>query len=128
MRDILVVLMEGKAALLKKINVNIHCLFIVLPFLSVYLLSSSFVFSIYVSGTPVGVSYSEVRDGLLAVEGVTAVHNLHIWALTVNQALLSAHVAIGKRKLPNKNTYIIFSLNTVCRLYFTFYVLVMDVL
>lgn len=41
--------------------------------------------------------YSDVRDGLLAVNGVTAVHNLHIWALTMNQAVLTAHVAIGER-------------------------------
>lgn len=37
-----------------------------------------------------------MRDGLLAVNGVTAVHNLHIWALTMNQAVLTAHVAIGE--------------------------------
>lgn len=59
-------------------------------------------FPIHASGTPSGVKYSEVRDGLLAVKGVTAVHNLHIWALTVNQAMLSAHVAIGKKELGGK--------------------------
>lgn len=48
------------------------------------------------SGTPSGLKYSEVRDSLVAVKGVTAVHNLHIWALTMNQAVLSAHVAIGE--------------------------------
>jgi hypothetical protein len=42
------------------------------------------------------VKYVEVRERLLAVTGVTAVHNLHIWALTMNQAVLSAHVAIGE--------------------------------
>ncbi|XP_053190421.1 proton-coupled zinc antiporter SLC30A8 [Scomber japonicus] len=51
---------------------------------------------VLMEGTPAGVSFSEVRDGLLAVKGVTAVHNLHIWALTVNQAVLSAHVAIDE--------------------------------
>ncbi|XP_022073557.1 zinc transporter 8 [Acanthochromis polyacanthus] len=51
---------------------------------------------VLMEGTPSGVKYSEVRDGLLAVKGVTAVHNLHIWALTVNQAVLSAHVAIDE--------------------------------
>ncbi|XP_037549430.1 zinc transporter 2-like [Nematolebias whitei] len=51
-------------------------------------------FLILMEGTPSGVKYSEVRDRLLAVEGVTAVHNLYIWALTMNQAVLSAHVAI----------------------------------
>lgn len=51
------------------------------------------------SGAPAGLKYSEVRDGLLAVRGVTAVHNLHIWALTANQAVLTAHVAIGEEEL-----------------------------
>uniref|UniRef100_A0A3P8TUR7 Proton-coupled zinc antiporter SLC30A8 n=1 Tax=Amphiprion percula TaxID=161767 RepID=A0A3P8TUR7_AMPPE len=51
---------------------------------------------VLMEGTPSGVKYSEVRDGLLAVKGVTAVHNLHIWALTVNQAVLTAHIAIDE--------------------------------
>lgn len=51
------------------------------------------------SGTPSGLKYGEVRDSLVAVKGVTAVHNLHIWALTMNQAVLSAHVAIGENDL-----------------------------
>ncbi|KAK7906972.1 hypothetical protein WMY93_015584 [Mugilogobius chulae] len=51
---------------------------------------------VLMEGVPGGVRYSEVRDGLLAVKGVTAVHNLHIWALTMNQALLTAHVAIDE--------------------------------
>lgn len=51
---------------------------------------------LYASGAPSGVRYREVRDGMLAVKGVTAVHNLHIWALTMNQVMLSAHVAIGE--------------------------------
>ncbi|XP_015232404.1 PREDICTED: zinc transporter 8 [Cyprinodon variegatus] len=49
---------------------------------------------VLMEGTPSGVRYSEVRDRLLAVNGVIAVHNLHIWALTMNQAVLSAHIAI----------------------------------
>ncbi|KAM7373417.1 hypothetical protein PAMP_008268 [Pampus punctatissimus] len=51
---------------------------------------------VLMEGAPAGVSFSEVRDGLLAVKGVTAVHNLHIWALTINQAVLTAHVAIDE--------------------------------
>uniref|UniRef100_A0A3B4B4B7 Proton-coupled zinc antiporter SLC30A8 n=1 Tax=Periophthalmus magnuspinnatus TaxID=409849 RepID=A0A3B4B4B7_9GOBI len=49
---------------------------------------------VLLEGSPGGVQYSEVRDRLLAVKGVTAVHNMHIWALTMNQVLLTAHVAI----------------------------------
>ncbi|XP_077051854.1 proton-coupled zinc antiporter SLC30A8-like [Siphateles boraxobius] len=48
---------------------------------------------VLMEGTPAGVNYNEVRDRLLQVKGVKAVHNLHIWALTMNQAVLSAHVA-----------------------------------
>ncbi|XP_060916193.1 proton-coupled zinc antiporter SLC30A2 isoform X1 [Labrus mixtus] len=51
---------------------------------------------VLMEGTPAGVKYSEVRGHLLSVKGVTAVHNLNIWALTMNQALLSAHVAIDE--------------------------------
>ncbi|XP_051948919.1 zinc transporter 8-like isoform X1 [Xyrauchen texanus] len=49
---------------------------------------------VLMEGTPAGVNYNEVRERLLKVKGVKALHNLHIWALTVNQAVLSAHVAI----------------------------------
>ena len=52
------------------------------------------------TGTPSGVRYEEVRGSLLTVTGVTAVHNLHIWALTMNQVVLSAHVAIGESAAP----------------------------
>uniref|UniRef100_UPI003AABC35E proton-coupled zinc antiporter SLC30A8-like n=1 Tax=Centroberyx gerrardi TaxID=166262 RepID=UPI003AABC35E len=54
------------------------------------------ILTVLMEGTPSGVKYSEVRDRLLAVKGVQAVHNLHIWALTMNQAVLSAHVAIDE--------------------------------
>ncbi|XP_074543374.1 proton-coupled zinc antiporter SLC30A8-like [Halichoeres trimaculatus] len=53
------------------------------------------IFAVLMEGTPAGVKYSEVLDTLLSVKGVTSVHNLHIWALTMNQAVMSAHVAIG---------------------------------
>lgn len=68
---------------------------------SIFVLCTTFtimrdILIVLMEGTPAGVRYSEVRDGLLAVKGVTAVHNLHIWALTMNQAVLSAHVAIDE--------------------------------
>uniref|UniRef100_A0A3Q2P5J3 Proton-coupled zinc antiporter SLC30A8 n=1 Tax=Fundulus heteroclitus TaxID=8078 RepID=A0A3Q2P5J3_FUNHE len=49
---------------------------------------------VLMEGIPSGVRYGEVRDRLLAVKGVIAVHNLHIWALTMNQTVLTAHIAI----------------------------------
>ncbi|XP_049331430.1 zinc transporter 8 isoform X1 [Astyanax mexicanus] len=55
---------------------------------------------VLMEGTPAGVDYREVRERLLSVKGVKAVHNLHIWALTMNQAVLSAHVAIDDATEP----------------------------
>lgn len=47
-------------------------------------------------GTPKGIDFNAVREALLAVQGVEAVHSLHIWALTAAQPLLSVHVAISE--------------------------------
>uniref|UniRef100_A0A8C4XH85 Proton-coupled zinc antiporter SLC30A8 n=1 Tax=Erpetoichthys calabaricus TaxID=27687 RepID=A0A8C4XH85_ERPCA len=68
----------------------------------------TFLFSLFVLAT----TFTILRDILLVlmegkfcfidfhtimkVKGVNAIHNLHIWALTMNQAVLSAHVAIGE--------------------------------
>lgn len=48
------------------------------------------------SGTPKGMDFTAVRDLLLSVEGVEALHSLHIWALTMAQPVLSVHIAIGE--------------------------------
>ncbi|OWK54113.1 Zinc transporter 2 [Lonchura striata] len=50
---------------------------------------------VLMEGTPRGVEFNAVRDTLLAVRGVEAVHSLHIWALTAAQPLLSVHIAIN---------------------------------
>lgn len=48
------------------------------------------------SGTPKGVDFTAVRNLLLSIEGVEALHSLHIWALTTAQPILSVHIAIGE--------------------------------
>ncbi|XP_023599209.1 zinc transporter 2 [Myotis lucifugus] len=54
-------------------------------------------------GTPKGVDFTAVRDLLLSVEGVEALHSLHIWALTVTQPVLSVHIAIeSSSPMPSK--------------------------
>ncbi|XP_068189337.1 proton-coupled zinc antiporter SLC30A2-like [Antennarius striatus] len=68
---------------------------------SVFVLCTTFtilkdIVIVLMEGIPVGLTYTDMRDRLLAVKGVTAVHNLYIWALTMNQAVLSAHVAIDE--------------------------------
>ncbi|XP_043915996.1 zinc transporter 2-like isoform X2 [Protopterus annectens] len=54
------------------------------------------VLRVLMEGTPQGVEFNEVRDTLLSVKGVKAMHGLHIWALTMNQPVLSVHVTIDQ--------------------------------
>ncbi|XP_024920850.1 zinc transporter 8 [Cynoglossus semilaevis] len=126
MRDIVIVLMEGEANasvraafvhvvgdLLQSLSVVVSAIIIffkpeykiadpICTFLfSILVLCTTFtimrdIVIVLMEGAPAGVSYGEVREGLLAVKGVTAVHNLHIWALTMNQAVMTAHVAIDE--------------------------------
>ncbi|XP_072465509.1 proton-coupled zinc antiporter SLC30A2 isoform X4 [Notamacropus eugenii] len=51
---------------------------------------------VLMEATPKGVDFTAVRDLLLSVEGVAALHSLHIWALTVAQPVLSVHIAIAQ--------------------------------
>uniref|UniRef100_A0A8B9F842 Proton-coupled zinc antiporter SLC30A8 n=1 Tax=Amazona collaria TaxID=241587 RepID=A0A8B9F842_9PSIT len=48
---------------------------------------------VLMEGTSKGFAYDEVKARILAVERVESVHNLHLWSLTMNQTILSAHVA-----------------------------------
>ncbi|XP_074702776.1 proton-coupled zinc antiporter SLC30A8 [Strix aluco] len=69
----------------------------------------TFVFSIFVLATTITIlrdilivlmegtskefAYDAVKARILTVEKVASVHNLHLWSLTTNQTILSAHVA-----------------------------------
>uniref|UniRef100_A0A452V3Z5 Proton-coupled zinc antiporter SLC30A8 n=1 Tax=Ursus maritimus TaxID=29073 RepID=A0A452V3Z5_URSMA len=44
-------------------------------------------------GVPKNLNYDDVKERILAVDGVESVHSLHIWSLAMNQVILSAHVA-----------------------------------
>ena len=50
--------------------------------------------SVIMEGTPAGMSYSQVRNILLAVPGIRQVHNLRIWSLTTDKAAMAAHLVI----------------------------------
>lgn len=51
---------------------------------------------VLMEGTPKGVDFTTVKNLLLSVDGVEALHSLHIWALTVAQPVLSVHIAIAQ--------------------------------
>lgn len=48
---------------------------------------------LFMEGVPKNLDYSSVKELILAVDGVVSVHSLHIWSLTMNQVILSVHVA-----------------------------------
>ncbi|KAK5903163.1 hypothetical protein CgunFtcFv8_006969 [Champsocephalus gunnari] len=52
------------------------------------------VFRILLEGAPKGVEFNSVKEVLLSVNKVKSMHSLHLWALTLGQALVSVHLAI----------------------------------
>ncbi|XP_078094119.1 proton-coupled zinc antiporter SLC30A2-like [Mustelus asterias] len=53
------------------------------------------VLCILMEGTPRGMDFNQVKETLLLIDGVKAMHSLHMWALTINQPVLSVHIAIN---------------------------------
>ena len=51
--------------------------------------------NILLEGTPRGVSLTEIRGGMEAIEGVVNDHDLHVWSLGSNSSALACHVTIA---------------------------------
>ena len=49
---------------------------------------------VLMEGTPSSIDPARVRDALVTVEGVQAVHDLHIWSIASSRVSLSAHIAV----------------------------------
>lgn len=45
-------------------------------------------------GTPAGIEFEEVNKVIRSVEGVKAIHDLHIWSLTSNRNAMSGHIEV----------------------------------
>ncbi|XP_016964125.1 zinc transporter 4 isoform X1 [Drosophila biarmipes] len=54
------------------------------------------VLMVLMEATPDFMDYEEVKRTFLSIPGVEHVHNLRIWALSINKVALSAHLAISK--------------------------------
>ncbi|XP_043538061.1 zinc transporter 2 [Chiloscyllium plagiosum] len=68
-------------------------------FFSIFVLGSTItilkdVFRVLMEGTPKGMDFNSVKEVLLSIKGVKAMHGLQLWALTLNQPVLSVHIAI----------------------------------
>ena len=70
--------------------------------------------NILLEGTPRGISLTEIRAGMGAVEGVVNVHDLHVWSLGSNSSALSCHVTIADIPL-SESACILARLNQLLR-------------
>ena len=52
--------------------------------------------AVLMEGAPGHIDVDEVRDTISSLEGVTAVHDLHVWTITSGMVALSAHVVVGE--------------------------------
>lgn len=52
------------------------------------------VMNVLMEGIPKGFEYSQVENTFMQIDGVVKVHNLRIWALSLDKTALSAHLAI----------------------------------
>lgn len=53
------------------------------------------VVNVLMEGIPKGFEYSQVENTFMQIDGVVKVHNLRIWALSLDKTALSAHLAIS---------------------------------
>ncbi|HEV7394764.1 MAG TPA: cation diffusion facilitator family transporter [Burkholderiales bacterium] len=51
---------------------------------------------VLMEGVPAAVDLAEIGSALAGVDGVSAVHDLHVWSIGSARAALSAHVEIGR--------------------------------
>ncbi|MEI2728202.1 MAG: cation diffusion facilitator family transporter [Candidatus Nanopelagicales bacterium] len=51
-------------------------------------------FSVLMESAPTGVDLDEIRAHMSDVEGVVAIHDLHVWTITSGMPTLSAHVTV----------------------------------
>jgi cobalt-zinc-cadmium efflux system protein len=53
---------------------------------------------VLLEATPGSIDAAEVRDAIVAVEGVSGVHDLHIWTVTSGLVALSGHVEVTNQR------------------------------
>ncbi len=73
--------------------------------------------NILLEGTPRDVSFTEIRSGMEAVEGVINVHDLHVWSLGSQSRALACHVTIADIP-PSESACILIKLNHVLKDHF----------
>lgn len=54
------------------------------------------VMNVLMEGMPKGFDYAEIESTFMEISGVVKIHNLRVWALSLDKSALSAHLAISK--------------------------------
>lgn len=73
--------------------------------------------NILLEGAPRGLSLTEIRAAMGAVEGVVNVHDLHVWSLGSNSSALACHVTISDIP-PSASACILIKLNRLLKEHF----------
>ena len=73
--------------------------------------------NILLEGRPRGVSLTDIRSGMEAVDGVVNVHDLHVWCLGSQSSALACHVQIADIP-PSESACILVNLNHVLKEHF----------
>lgn len=58
--------------------------------------------SVLMEGAPSNIDVDHVRDAMRGVSGVTSVHDLHVWWITIGLVALSANVRRGPLQRTDK--------------------------
>jgi cobalt-zinc-cadmium efflux system protein len=53
-------------------------------------------FKLMLHAVPTGINFEEVKQFLLSQAGVTALHDLHIWAISTSETALSVHLVVSQ--------------------------------
>jgi cobalt-zinc-cadmium efflux system protein len=69
---------------------------------------------VLLEGVPSGVQVAEVRDAMVSLSGIAAVHDLHVWTIGAGTRALSAHVLIDDRRV-SEATHILREVDALVR-------------
>lgn len=61
-------------------------------------------FNIFLEGVPAHVSVDGIRQDVLALPGVTAIHDVHVWSLEGDTDILTGHVVVSDERLKQPDT------------------------
>lgn len=53
--------------------------------------------NILLEGVPEGVDLEKINQAVCAVEGVSGLHDLHVWAITTDKIALTAHIVVDQK-------------------------------